>query len=130
MLSLWFSIFDLLRPFSLFPFLSPVFDPPLAPFPSLLQDGTINYEIKLTGELSTNMLSPGEETPEAGTIVGPGVNAQHHQHMFCVRIDPAVDDDKGGHGLQVSEVRGSYREQCARPADTLLVETIWYALLL
>ena len=35
-----------------------------------------------------------------------GVNAQHHQHMFCARLDMAVDDPQGGKGLYVSEVRG------------------------
>ena len=70
----------------------------------LLQDGTIKYEIKLTGELSTNPLSFGEESPEYGTLVMEGVNAQHHQHMFCARLDMAVDDQEGGKGLYVSEV--------------------------
>jgi Cu2+-containing amine oxidase len=28
--------------------------------------------------------------------VAPGVNATVHQHMFCVRIDPAIDDQAGG----------------------------------
>lgn len=37
-------------------------------------------------------------------VQGPGVNAQHHQHMFCARIDPAVDDEDGGAGLVVTEV--------------------------
>ena len=69
------------------------------------QDGTIEYEIKLTGELSTNLLSPGEDEPEYGTLVAPGVNAQHHQHMFCARLDMAVDDHNGGGALVVSEVR-------------------------
>ena len=69
------------------------------------QDGTIKYEIKLTGELSTNPLSFGEESPEYGTLVMEGVNAQHHQHMFCARLDMAVDDEEGGKGLYVSEVR-------------------------
>ena len=68
------------------------------------QDGTIEYEIKLTGELSTNLLSQGEEAPEFGTLVAHGVNAQHHQHMFCARLDMAVDDPSGGAGLVVSEV--------------------------
>lgn len=42
--------------------------------------------------------------PEHGTLVGEGINAQHHQHMFCARLDPAVDDPQGGKGLVVSEV--------------------------
>ena len=70
-----------------------------------MQDGTIKYEIKLTGELSTNPLSFGEEAPEYGTLVMEGVNAQHHQHMFCARLDMAVDDEEGGKGLYVSEVK-------------------------
>ncbi|KAI3429769.1 hypothetical protein D9Q98_010082 [Chlorella vulgaris] len=70
------------------------------------QDGTISYEIKLTGELSTNLVSPGENpaAPDWGTLVAPGVNAQYHQHMFSMRIDPAVDDAQGGAGLVVAEV--------------------------
>ncbi|WIA30543.1 hypothetical protein OEZ86_000626 [Tetradesmus obliquus] len=70
----------------------------------LYQDGTINFEIKLTGELSTNLLSEGEAHPTHGTLVAPGVNAQHHQHLFCARLDMAVDDAQGGKGLLVSEV--------------------------
>ncbi len=53
-------------------------------------------QVKLTGELSTNALSPGEDAsnPDNGILVDPGVNAQHHQHMFCARIDVAVDDEE------------------------------------
>ena len=40
------------------------------------QDGSIEYEIKLTGELSTNQLSQGEMEPQHGVLVAPGVNAQ------------------------------------------------------
>ena len=76
-----------------------------------MQDGTIKYEIKLTGELSTNPLSFGEEAPEFGTLVMEGVNAQHHQHMFCARLDMAVDDEEGGKGLYVTEVIFGMEEQ-------------------
>lgn len=46
-----------------------------------MQDGRIEYEIKLSGELSTNLLSEGEtpNSPDHGVIVAPGVNAQLHQ---------------------------------------------------
>eukprot|EP00983_Pelagomonas_calceolata_P132032 1161832-Pelagomonas_calceolata.AAC.4 len=40
----------------------------------------------------------------AGTLVMPYVNAQHHQHMFCVRIDPAIDDKNGGKDVVITEV--------------------------
>lgn len=31
------------------------------------------------------------KTAPWGNIVSPGVLAQNHQHIFCVRIDPAID---------------------------------------
>jgi primary-amine oxidase len=64
------------------------------------QDGCIDFKIKLSGELSTNLLSEGEEEPSHGVMVAPGVNAQIHQHMFCARLDMAVDSHKN----TVSEV--------------------------
>ena len=71
------------------------------------QDGTIGMDIKLTGILSTSLLSPGEgSAPSHGILVGPGVNAAAHQHLFCARLDMAVDDAQGGRDLVVSEVRG------------------------
>ena len=56
----------------------------------LYTDGTIEYEIKLTGVISTGALQPGER-PEHGTLVAPGLYGPHHQHFFCVRLDMAVD---------------------------------------
>jgi primary-amine oxidase len=66
----------------------------------LKQDGCIDFQIKLSGELSTNLLSEGEKSPSHGVMVVPGVNAQIHQHMFCARLDMAV----GSHKNTVSEV--------------------------
>lgn len=66
----------------------------------LHMDGSVGLEIKLSGELSTNTLSEGETIPEHGTLVAPGVNAQIHQHMFCARLDPAID----GPSNSVSEI--------------------------
>lgn len=59
-------------------------------------DGSIDFEIRLSGELSTNLPSAGEDpnAPGHGTLVAPGVNSQVHQHMFCVRLDMAVDGVK------------------------------------
>jgi primary-amine oxidase len=54
------------------------------------QDGTLQLEIKPTGELSTNPVGP-TENPQHGVLVLPGVNAQVHQHMFNARIDFMVD---------------------------------------
>jgi len=59
-------------------------------------DGTIDFEIRLSGELSTNLPSASEnpEKPGHGILVAPGVNSQVHQHMFCARLDMAVDGTK------------------------------------
>ncbi|ORX47151.1 hypothetical protein DM01DRAFT_1327156 [Hesseltinella vesiculosa] len=55
------------------------------------QDGTFEYEVKATGELNTHVLAE-DETPEGyGTLVAPQVNAQYHQHIFTMRIDPMID---------------------------------------
>ncbi|EEP82637.1 conserved hypothetical protein [Uncinocarpus reesii 1704] len=56
------------------------------------QDAAINYEVRATGILSTVPIDLGDSVPY-GTIVAPGVLAPYHQHLFCLRIDPAI----GGH---------------------------------
>ena len=56
------------------------------------QDGTIQYEIKLTGIVNTAAAAPGED-PKYGTLVAPGLNASIHQHFFNVRLDMCVDGE-------------------------------------
>ena len=56
----------------------------------LYQDGTIEYEVKLTGVISNGALPPGQR-PAHGTLVAPQVYGPHHQHIFCVRLDMMVD---------------------------------------
>jgi primary-amine oxidase len=38
-------------------------------------------------------IDPGKTSPW-GNVVNPGALAQNHQHIFCVRIDPAIDGHK------------------------------------
>ncbi|MCJ1475057.1 hypothetical protein MMC13_003717 [Lambiella insularis] len=54
------------------------------------QAGTIEYEVRATGILSTQPIDEGVDVPW-GTIVHPGVLAAHHQHIFSLRIDPMID---------------------------------------
>ncbi|KAF9055822.1 peroxisomal copper amine oxidase [Panaeolus papilionaceus] len=54
------------------------------------QDGSIEFEIRLTGILSVYVHKDGEPSP-FGTVVAPNINAQHHQHLFSLRVDPMVD---------------------------------------
>ncbi|MEM1255876.1 MAG: primary-amine oxidase [Cyanobacteria bacterium P01_H01_bin.21] len=54
------------------------------------QDGTIQYEVKLTGMVSTAAVMPGD-VPKYGTLIAPQLNAPIHQHIFNVRMDMSVD---------------------------------------
>jgi primary-amine oxidase len=54
------------------------------------QDGTIQYEVKLTGILLCAALA---DTPDYGTLVAPELNALYHQHFFCVRLDMSIDGE-------------------------------------
>jgi len=55
-------------------------------------DGTIQFEVKLTGILSTMAISPGER-PRFSTVVAPQLAAPLHQHLFNVRLDVEIDGD-------------------------------------
>lgn len=54
------------------------------------QAGEVIYEVRATGIVSTQPIDEGIEVPW-GTIVHPGVLATHHQHIFSLRVDPAID---------------------------------------
>jgi primary-amine oxidase len=54
------------------------------------QVGAIDYEVRATGILSTSPIDIGDSV-SYGTLVAPGVMAPYHQHLFSLRIDPAVD---------------------------------------
>ncbi len=54
------------------------------------QDGSIEFEARLTGILQAYVAGPNEPAPYA-TRVAPGIHAHFHQHLFSVRIDPMVD---------------------------------------
>ncbi|OCK78759.1 copper amine oxidase-like protein [Lepidopterella palustris CBS 459.81] len=52
--------------------------------------GGITIEVRATGIVSVVNIDPGK-TSDYGNVVSGGVLAQNHQHIFCARIDPAVD---------------------------------------
>jgi primary-amine oxidase len=56
----------------------------------LYQDGTIQFEVKLTGILSLGAARSGE-TPPQGALVAPQLYAPNHQHFFNVRLDFDLD---------------------------------------
>lgn len=54
------------------------------------QDGSIQFEVKLTGIISTGAVPEGV-APRYGRLVAPGLYGPHHQHVFNVRLDMNVD---------------------------------------
>lgn len=54
------------------------------------QAGGITVETRATGIVSVVNIDPGKTSPW-GNIVSAGALAQNHQHLFCIRIDPAID---------------------------------------
>jgi primary-amine oxidase len=50
----------------------------------------LSFEARATGIVSVVNIDPGK-TSAYGNVVSPGTLAQNHQHIFCMRIDPAVD---------------------------------------
>ncbi|WP_208921514.1 primary-amine oxidase [Streptomyces capitiformicae] len=58
----------------------------------LYLDGTIEFEAKATGIVFPSA-HPGGDYPYAAEIA-PGLGAPYHQHLFCARLDMAVDGSK------------------------------------
>ena len=56
------------------------------------QDGSIQFEIKLTGILSLGAARPGESL-KWGTVIAPMLYAPNHQHFFNVRLDFGIDGE-------------------------------------
>ena len=57
------------------------------------QAAGITVEARATGIVSVVNIDEGKTAPW-GNVVSPGALAQNHQHVFCLRIDPAVDGHK------------------------------------
>ncbi len=53
-------------------------------------DGTLQFEVKLSGIMSTMAVDADDAGPHAN-MIAPGLAAPHHQHLFNVRLDLEVD---------------------------------------
>ena len=53
-------------------------------------DGTIQAEVKLTGIIQTQAVTPGTRVPYANPVT-PELAGPHHQHMFSYRLDMCLD---------------------------------------
>ncbi len=56
-------------------------------------DGTIQVEAKATGIVFAGAGTPGADDPHA-TEIAPGLFAPVHQHLFCARLDVAIDGER------------------------------------
>ncbi|WP_201318531.1 primary-amine oxidase [Paenibacillus sp. EPM92] len=89
------------------------------------QDGNIQFEVKLTGILSTAGLHPGE-TSKYGTMVGPDLYAPNHQHFFNVRMDMQIDGNENSVyevNVLAEELGGDNPRENAFYAKSTLLET-------
>lgn len=57
------------------------------------QAGAVHFETRATGCLSTCYIDKNKTSPY-GNVVAPGVLAPNHQHVFSLRVDPAIDGHK------------------------------------
>jgi primary-amine oxidase len=60
------------------------------------QAGEISFEVKATGIVNTMACEPGRPSKYVSEIA-PGLTAPIHQHIFCARLDMALDG--GGNSL-------------------------------
>lgn len=80
------------------------------------QAGGITVEIRATGILSVVSIDPGKRS-DYGNVVSEGVLAQNHQHLFCVRIDPAIDGHENT--VYLEESHPVRMNQATNPAGNL-----------
>lgn len=66
------------------------------------QSGSITFQTRATGILSTQPIAKGTKVPW-GTVVADGVMAPYHQHIFNLRIDPAIGGHKNSLTISDSE---------------------------
>ncbi|RCI12257.1 hypothetical protein L249_0746 [Ophiocordyceps polyrhachis-furcata BCC 54312] len=64
--------------------------------------GGVTLETRATGIVSVVAIDEGKRS-DYGNVVSPGVLAQNHQHIFCARIDPAIDSYRPGDTCVVIE---------------------------
>ncbi|PFH57768.1 hypothetical protein XA68_14595 [Ophiocordyceps unilateralis] len=77
--------------------------------------GGVTLETRATGIVSVVAIDEGKRS-DYGNVVAPGVLAQNHQHIFCARIDPAIDSYRPGHSrVVIEESRGAEREARKNP---------------
>ena len=72
----------------------------------LYQDGSIEFEVKLTGIVLTAALEPGERAAPRHARRPAAVRRSYHQHFFCARLDLDVD------GAATTPSRGAHASRC------------------
>jgi primary-amine oxidase len=107
----------------------------------LYLDGTIEFEAKATGVVFTSAHSGGH-MPYAAEVA-PGLGAPYHQHLFCARLDMAIDgpvnrveevdvarvpmggDNPRGNAFTYRRTALTRESQAQRTAD-MSVDRVWH----
>ena len=58
------------------------------------QDGGVEAQVRLTGCNATGAVPPGETESGYAEMIGPDHKSMIHQHVFCARLDFAVDGEE------------------------------------
>jgi primary-amine oxidase len=56
-------------------------------------DGSIQMEVKLTGIVGVSAAPTGQAS-ETSAMIAPHLSSPNHQHLFCFRLDFAIDGDE------------------------------------
>ncbi|KAF2810825.1 amine oxidase catalytic domain-containing protein [Mytilinidion resinicola] len=95
------------------------------------QAAAIHFELRATGIVSTMSIRKGVKVPW-GTNVAPGVMAAKYQHLFNIRVDPAIDGHANTVAYESHVPAGSEDEdpfRCAfKIAETTVTKAGGYAL--
>ena len=73
----------------------------------LYLDGTIQMEVKLTGIVGVSAVAPGEHSDTA-PLIAPQLASPNHQHLFCFRLDFALDGEANS-VVETDVEPGTYR---------------------
>jgi primary-amine oxidase len=82
------------------------------------QAGMIEFEMKATGIINTSACIPGAPT-KYGCEVAPGLQGHIHQHIFCARLEMAVD----GPGNSVVECNTVMEDDAHNPYGNAFYQT-------
>ncbi len=87
------------------------------------QDGTLEMEVQLTGQMGTRAVAAADRGDHYGTLVSPGVVAPNHQHFFNFQLD--LDVDGPANRVIEMNVQGEAARRPGQAAGLAMHETMF-----